>query len=82
MIFSGGRLEVDGYEQHNEFLAKSDYSDPVVQAFYRDEDDKYYWFDDEDTIVDSSDTEPDDTPLYQNQEQDPAVASMMFDYFL
>ena len=49
-----------------------------IDFFYADDDDRFYWFDDTETITISSDEEPYDEPLYQNQEGDPAVQELMY----
>ena len=52
-------------------------------AVYKDDDDTYYWFDDAETItVSNDDTDVDDSPLYQNQEEDPQVQNIMFEEYM
>ena len=55
---------------------------PSIQdnvPIYHNGDDRFYWFDDEDTITISDDTNADDRPLYQNQEGDPEVQKILHD---
>ena len=57
-----------------------------VDCIFDDDDGRFYWLDKELTITISDDTdrdsvkaEPDDTPLYQNQEGDPEVQKLMWE---
>ena len=59
-------------------MAQSEDNDKSV--VYSNQHDKYYWFDEESTIMMTDDTDLGEStsPLYQNQEDDPKVRDMMF----
>ena len=67
------KLEVDND-------ANDDDDSDNCSTVYFGNDDSYYLFDDDATVTydDDVDTEPDDTPLYQNQEGDLHVQNMMW----
>ena len=68
--------EISSFE--GDGLPDIDNHDNDIGNIFDDNDGRYYDLDADEPISISSDTKPDDTPLYQNQEEDPEVASIMF----
>ena len=62
----------------------SDAAENLAGNFKNDHpDNTYYSFDESETItVSSDDREPDDVPLYQNQEDDPAVQELIYQDYI